>query len=202
VSELIGGTAADDLLDVGIDDLLDSLAREDPAPGSGSVAALVVAMAAALAGKAARRSRDGWADAGGAAAQAHALRLRAAPLAISDARAYGVALELLDGTSSVQDADRDRALGVALEWAAEVPLRIAAVAADVAALACDIAHRGAHEGHGEAVGAAVLAQAAAETAAHLVAINLGAIPDDERVQAAQLLAEMAARDARAARATD
>jgi formiminotetrahydrofolate cyclodeaminase len=197
--DLVGPTAAaDDLLDLPVDDLLDALARDDPGPGSGSVAALVAAMAAALTGKAARRSRGRWADAGGAAAQAHALRLRAAPLAITDARVYGEAIDLLERAAELDPRDRDRVLGDALERAAEIPLRIAAIAADVAALARDVADRGSPEGHGEAVGAAVLAKGAADAAAHLVAINLGARADDERVEAARLLAEAAANEARAA----
>lgn len=183
------GVAESELLVLGVDELLDVLAREDPGPGSGFVAALVVAMAAGLAGKAAHRSR-GWQHAGGAAAQAHALRLRAAPLAVSNARAHTLALELLD---DVDAEDRNRRLGFALQHAADVPLRIAAVAADVAALARDIAADCEPSARGEAVGAAVLAQAAAETCAHLVSINLGTAPDDARVEAAQLLAN-AARD--------
>lgn len=189
---VVRGDAAEDLLDLGIDELLDMLGHEDPGPGSGSVAALVVAMAAALTCKAARRSRDRWAEAGGAAAQAHALRLRAAPLAITNAKVYAEALALLDDPAA---EDRNRRLGLALERAAEVPLQIAGTAADVAALARDVAAECAPEVRAEAVGAAVLAKAAAETCAHLVAINLGITPDDDRVEAARLLAHIAATEA-------
>lgn len=192
-----GAPAVDDLLDLAVDQLLDALTEEDPGPGSGSVAALVVAMAAALVGKAARRSRGRWDGAAGAAAQAHVLRLRAAPLAVTDARAYREAVDLLSGAAAAPADDRDRLLGLALEHAAEIPLQIAAVAADVAALARNVADNGAAEGHAEAAGAAVLATAAADAAAHLVGINLGTRPDDERVAAARVLADAAAAEAEA-----
>ena len=188
----------DDLLDLTVDDLLDALAEEDPGPGSGSVAALVAAMAAALVGKAARRSLGRWTAAGGALAQAHALRLRAAPLAVTDAHVYREAVDLLTGATDVPADDRDRQLGLALERAADIPLQIAAVAADVAALAREVAESGCAEGHGEAAGAAVLAKAAADAAAHLVAINLGARVEDDRVEAARNLARAATVEAEAA----
>ena len=62
------------------DELLDAIADESPTPASGFVSGVVVAMAAALTGMAARRSRDGWPEAEGAIAQAEHLRRRAAPL--------------------------------------------------------------------------------------------------------------------------
>jgi methenyltetrahydrofolate cyclohydrolase len=107
----------DDLLALRVDDLLGAFGAGDPDPGSGSAAALVVAMAAGVIAKAARRSHEDWAEAGGAAAQAEALRLRAAPLADADARAYRDAHGRLARAEGA-----DHTLASSLDRAAEVPL--------------------------------------------------------------------------------
>jgi formiminotetrahydrofolate cyclodeaminase len=155
---------------------------------------VVVAMAAALTGMAARRSRDGWPEADGAIAQAEHLRRRAAPLAQENADAFGEAFALLDAPAQGRDTD----LGRALTRAAEVPLMIAQVAADVAALAKEVAECGDPTVRGDATGAALLAQAAARSAAHLVEINLGTGAGDLRVLSAQSLASAASAWADAA----
>ncbi|HET7046095.1 MAG TPA: cyclodeaminase/cyclohydrolase family protein [Gaiellaceae bacterium] len=176
--------------------LLDTLAQRERGPGAGSVAALVTAIAAALAAKAARGS-TGWAEAGAAAAQADALRARAAPLAQVDADAYEAALSQLDEPAGA-DADaerRDFRLGRALAAAADVPLQIAETAADVALLAAEVAERGNQALRPEAAGAAVLAEAAARIAAQLVEVNLATRPEDERLGAANAAAGAAAQAA-------
>ncbi|MGE5689905.1 MAG: cyclodeaminase/cyclohydrolase family protein [Pseudomonadota bacterium] len=176
-----------------VDELLDALAADAAAPASGTVAGLVAAMAAAVTAMAARRSRDVWPDAAGALAQAEHLRRRAAPLADADADAFAEAARLLDDAGG-----RDPELGRALSRAAEVPLLIAQVAADVAALAKDVAECGDPAVQGDATGAALLAEAAARSAAHLVEINLGTAADDLRVLSAQALAASASASATAA----
>jgi formiminotetrahydrofolate cyclodeaminase len=161
------------------------------APGSGPVAALVATIAAELVATVARRSSETWPEAAGAAAQAEALRRRAAPLCEADARAY------LKATEQIGAGD-DFELGRAMARAAEVPLAIAAVAADVAALAKEAAERGDLSVRADAVGAALLAEAAARAAAHLVEINLGTSAEDLRVLDARALAATAAAYAEAA----
>jgi formiminotetrahydrofolate cyclodeaminase len=173
-------TAPEDLLALDVDELLDALSGDDPAPGSGSAAALVVAMAAALVSKAARRSREVWPEAAGATAQAHALRLRAAPLAVADARAFREALDRIE-----QPAGQDHLLGAALAQSVDVPLQILHAAADVAALAREVAANCDPVSRADAIGAAHLAAAAVRAAAHLVEVNLGATAEDPRVAAAQ-----------------
>jgi len=147
------------------------------ASGGGPLAALVTASAAELLAKVARASRDAWPDAAGAAAQAESLRDRARPLADLAARAYEEAINAGGG---------DYEVGRAYAEAAEPPLRIAAAAADVAALA--------------AVVAGLLAAGSARAAAELVAVNLTAASNDDRVHRADRLAEEAARTAEEARA--
>ena len=78
---------------------------------------------------------------------------------------------------------RNATLGVALERAAAIPLAIAEVGADVADLAASLAEHGNPAVRGDAVAGALLAEAGTRAAAHLVRINLGATPEDVRVDA-------------------
>ena len=140
--------------------LPDALAETGPGPAGGSAAALATAMASGLVRLVARVSYD-WDEAPGIAAQAAALGDRSLVLADEDHIAYAHALEQL------RAPDRDAALGMALRRAAEVPLRIAEVAADVAALAALAARDGADAVRGDAWAAddrSVRADAAARAA--------------------------------------
>ena len=184
---------ARDLRDTPLSQVLDTIADDSRLPGGGAVAALVVSMAAALVAMAARRSRDVWPGAAGAVAQADVLRRRAAPLAGAGAKAYSDAAAMLD-----ERRRRGDDLGRALARAAELPLLVAQVAADVAALARDVADSGDPAVRGDAVAAALLAEAAARAAAHLVEINLATMPGDLRVLSAQSLAVSASTSAAAA----
>jgi formiminotetrahydrofolate cyclodeaminase len=163
-----------------IDALLDAVAAPEPAPGGGSAAAVVGALAAALCVKAARLS-----DEAGLAAQAGRLRDRLQALAAEDAEAFAAALtELRERRGDVQ-------LGRALERAAEVPLRIGEAAGDVAALAAALTGRAKAEVQPDTRAAGVLAAAVARVAAVLVEANLGALPGDARVDHAARVAEHA-----------
>ena len=147
-----------------------------------------MAFAAGLVAMVARCSKE-WDDAGGIAAQALALQARAAPLADADAEAWEDALSALRraGAGGGDDGGprRDHTLERKLERAAVVPLEIAALGADVAALAavaggrCDGAYRA------DAAAAAALAAGGARAAAHLVEVNLGVQEGDERLAEAR-----------------
>ena len=147
----------------------------------------------------ARASQDSWDEAAGVAAQALALQDRAARLAHVDAEVWEEALSALrnagGGVGGGSDgARRDHALERKLERAAAVPLQIAELGADVAALAahaaelCDGAHRA------DAAAAAALAAGGARAAAHLVEVNLGVREGDERLVQARA-SEQAASEA-------
>ncbi len=84
---------------------------------------------------------------------------------------------------------------------AGVPLEIAEVAVDVAALAAVVAERGDQAMRADAVSAALLAEAAARAAATLVEVNLGTTSSDERVARARDLAGSATAAAQRARHT-
>jgi formiminotetrahydrofolate cyclodeaminase len=170
----------EDLLDARLRDFLDRLASVEPSPAGGSVAAVTVAMAAGVLAKVARASQEQWASAGGVLAQAEALRARVEPRAQADADAYAEAFAALRQAPAQQER-----LGRLLSRAADLPLRIAEAAADVASLATLAAHEGDPAVSADAAAAALLAEAAARAASNLVAVNLLSLPDDPRVRRAR-----------------
>ena len=162
-------------------DFLDEIGSETPAPGGGSVAAVVAAMAAGLVGMAARFSQEHWEEARGVVAQAETLRARVTPLAEADAHAFEEVLAALRLPAQLEPEVRNAAIANALGRAADIPLAIARDAADVALLAALVAENGNANLRADAVAGALLAEAAAKAAAHLVAINLGTTREDERI---------------------
>jgi formiminotetrahydrofolate cyclodeaminase len=190
------------MLELRLREFLDEVASEGRTPGSGSVAAFVTAAAAGLLAKIARSSGDRWPEAPGIAAQAESLRDRAAPLAQADADEYEAALKTAFAAGEESGERRDFAVGSAYARAAEPPLRIAETAADVARLSVTVARNGDPSLRADAAAAGGLAAAAARAAAELVAVNLTASPDDERVVHAQSCAKEAARAAEEAYASD
>src|SRR5438445_7680224 len=98
--------ATTEFLDLRLRDLLERVAAPEPAPGGGSVLALVAALAAGILAMAARASGDDWPGAGGVAAQAEALRARAAPLAQADAETYERALAARDKAAGLDPEHR------------------------------------------------------------------------------------------------
>ena len=185
-------------LEMSVGGFLEEIASETPAPGGGSVAAIVLAMAAGLVGMAARFSRGQWEDAGGVVAQAEALRARAAPLAQLDAAAFEHVLAAMRLPKDLEPEVRNTAIGNALARAADIPLAIAQDAADVATLGALVAENGNPNLRGDAVAGALLADAVARSAANLVEINLGTTEADERVERAREYVATAAAAARQA----
>lgn len=182
---------ADNLLDAPLGEFLDTLSGKGPAPGAGSAAAIVVAMAAGLVTMVARASKEHWLEAGGAIGQAEAFRARVAPLAQADAEAYAEALKALRGRDELEERYRDQKLQAALELAAEIPLKITEAGADLACLAALLVENGNPEVRADAAAACVLAEGGARAAAKLVEINLGATEDDPRVRHARSLVKVA-----------
>jgi formiminotetrahydrofolate cyclodeaminase len=191
-------SSQEDMLSAPLGDVLGHIASEVQSPAGGSAAAIAVAMGASLTAMCARNSRDRWAEARGATAQAETLRARIEPLAQADAEAYESALAAFRLPELLEPEVRNATLGVALERAAAIPLAITEVGADVADLAANLAEKGNPQVRGDAVAGALLAEAGARAAAHLVRINLGATPDDARVVRAEANAEAASRSVRRA----
>ena len=114
------------------------------------------------------------------AAEAGRLADLVAPLAQADAEAYRAVIAARRRPTAAQ-AEPGAALAVALSDAADVPLRVAEIGAQVAALATRLAARGNPNLRGDAVTAALLAEAGTRSACALVRINLSGAESDERL---------------------
>lgn len=170
------------LADEPLTEVLGRFAARTPAPGGGSAAAVTCAVAAALVEMAAGFAGEaGGADA--AAGRAAQLRRRAVELADLDLASYRPVLEAL--RRQTDDPARPDAVAQALSAAAEVPLEVARVSAEVSALAAGLADTGSRHLIGDATAAAVLAHAACEAATALVGINLKGAADERPTQAAE-----------------
>jgi methenyltetrahydrofolate cyclohydrolase len=178
---------------------LDGLAARERAPGGGSGAALTVAFAAGLVAMVARSSRDVWEDAPGIAAQALTLQDRAASLTRTDAEAWDDALAALRAAADPTETKGNGARGELelerkLQHAAAIPLEIAELGADTSLLAAYAGEHGNLAYRADAAAAAALAAGGARAAAHLVEVNLGIRPGDERLSRARA-SEKAASEA-------
>jgi methenyltetrahydrofolate cyclohydrolase len=184
------------LTDLSLPALLEELAAPREVPGAGSALAVALAIAAAVVQMAARLSPESWADAAGVAAQAESLLERAAKLVDEDADAYRRALEARAAADDMEKPERrDWALGRVTAAAAEPPLALARLAADVTELCAAAGTRVEPRVHADVAAAAALAAAVASGARELVAVNLTALPGDERVEEADRLVVAAAEAA-------
>jgi formiminotetrahydrofolate cyclodeaminase len=152
-----------------LDDFLDDVAADTPAPGGGTSAGVVCAIAAGLVEMSAA-----LADSADAAEQAREMRRRALALAEEELSSYAPVLE------ARTEADRV----TALDAASEPPAQIAELAAEVAELGASVAESASEAVRGDALTGVMLAEAAASAAARLVAINVDSGPVFERAQAA------------------
>jgi formiminotetrahydrofolate cyclodeaminase len=179
------------------------LSDDQPGPAGGAAAALGVALAASLCVMTARLSSRQLPEAAELAAQAKRLANTVAPLAQADSDAYGAVIAARrrpaepgapgapGAPAALQDDERRRRLAAALSDAADVPMRVAEIGVQVAALATRLAAHGNPNVHGDAVTAALLAEAGARSACALVRINLSGAESDQRLaRVARLLAAM------------
>lgn len=188
---------------------VDDVARDTPAPGGGSVAALCGSLAAGLvamvggityARKDAEANREALGRIG-SSAQSLRRRLLAAIQEDSDAFDAMMAARRIRARSPEERDDKEKAVLEATAGAVEVPLSVVAGAAEVAGLAEELAAIGAPSALSD-VGVAVLAAAAAaEGAFDNVMINLPDLTDpsmasDLRRRAEQCLSEARERAAR------
>ena len=187
---------APDYLDLPLGEFLDRVASDGPAPGGGSVAAIAVALAAGLAGMAARLSSERLDDAPELAGRADAARLRVAPLAGADAESYG---RVLDAYREPDPEARTARVREALSGAADVPLAVAEAGNEVVGIAYRLAEKGNPNLRGDALASVLLAGAGVRAAAELVGINLSAADvDDGRLRKANGLVDKSATTVRRA----
>jgi methenyltetrahydrofolate cyclohydrolase len=182
---------ASEYLDLPLGEFLERVASEEPAPGGGSVSAVAVALAAGLAGMAARLSTDQMDEAQELAGRADTSRRRVAPLAKADAESYG---RVLDALRSQGDPEtREERIRDALSGAADVPLAVAEAGSEVAGIAARLVEEGNPNLEGDAMTAVLLADAGVRAAAALAEINLSAAKvEDDRLERAGRLVDSSA----------
>lgn len=185
-----------------IESYLDSLASAEPEPGGGSAAALVGALGAALVTMVANLTlgKEKYAEAQDDMTKvkksAERLQNELEELVTLDAEAYAAVAEAmkLPRATEAQKTERTRVLQTALKGAAEVPLRVAEAAAEVARLTFPAAEKGNLYAVSDAAVAVVMADAAAQSAALNVRMNLAWIDDEDfkretRARAEKVLSE-------------
>jgi formiminotetrahydrofolate cyclodeaminase len=191
------GSSEQALAELRLRELLDAVGSRTPAPGGGTSAAVVGALAAGLVEMSAKFTpgREG------VAAQAASLREQLLEQAEADLHAYQPVLDALRLDAS--DLDRDARLRDALSDAADSPLAIARAAAWVADLGEELSHTGNAHLKGDAITAVVLAEAACSAGVRLAEINLARVPSDPRLdEAAALTSRAAAARGQALGSTD
>jgi methenyltetrahydrofolate cyclohydrolase len=173
-------------LDAGLKEFLDAVPARTPAPGGGSVAAIVAALAAGLTAMAARFAPDDWKRRAEVVGRAEELRARVEALADADAEAYGAFM----AERTPENVHR----------IISIPFELTDIAAEIAVLAGLVATEGNPTVRGDAAAGADLAAAAASIGARLVRINAPA--GDARVDEARTRAESAVRAASGAASVD
>ncbi len=186
---------------------LDELAADTPVPGGGSVAALGGALGAALVAMVCRltigkKGYEAVADEMRALLpRAEALRNELRDLIQADSDAYARVLDAykLPKTNDAEQAARARAIQDALEYAADIPARVAERCAQVLDLARVVAEKGNRHAASDGAVGALMAHAGLRGAAFNVAINLAAIQDESfvserRARLTQLAADAAQRE--------
>jgi len=169
------------------------VAPPDTSDAEPLAAAALEAAAAAAAHALAEVARAS--DKAALAAQGEVLRLRVAGTGRVNAVRYPRALVAQERAASLPEDRRDREIGQAYARAAEPPLELARIAADIADLAVEVVAQADVALRADAAAAAALAAGAARGAVVLVATNLTAGRDDARVREAQRCAEAAERAA-------
>lgn len=147
---------------------------------------------------AARFSDAHWEGASAAVERAETLRAEVGPLAAQDAAAYAAVLKARRAPAASEE-ERRKLVAEASSRAADVPLRIGRLAAEVAELGAAVARLGNPSLEGDAVAGALLAQSAAQIASRLVELNLeDADVCDRRIERARAFAAAAEESARLA----
>jgi formiminotetrahydrofolate cyclodeaminase len=198
------GGATGPLAERTLAELVARVASADPAPGAGpslawtcTLAAALVEMASAVALRqlAAGDPAEAGADTRAAATRrrdrAGALRADALALADEDVAAYTEVMAVLGRRDEPGHGGRLRR---ALAEAADPPLRIVEIAAEVTRLAADAASVARGGVRGEAITAAVLAEAVVRAGAPILDLNLAGAPHDPRRARVRALADGARAD--------
>jgi formiminotetrahydrofolate cyclodeaminase len=140
------------------------------------VLALSTALAASIVASVARRSSDVWDDAMRVSSNADGLRRQATHLVTANAAAYSDAIDAI-GRAAEAGGGHSESFDKTLETAANSPLRIGAIAAEVSVLAADCTANAVEDARADAKAARLLAESCAAAAAILVTANQ-VVPED------------------------
>lgn len=181
------------LTDKTVQDFLDELASDSPAPGGGSVAALCGALGAGLVAMVCRLTVDKpkYADVSDEMRRtmdrAETLRKGFAGLVDRDTEAFQAVMSAfrMPKESDEQKAARSKAIQEATRGATEVPLEVHQRTVELIRLAQQAAEKGNPNSVSDAGVAAEMARSAAKGAAMNVQINLGGLKDQDYVAAAR-----------------
>gem|GEM_PF-2862023 len=186
-------SGSDTPLDASVREFLDEAAAPTPAVTGGAVNAVTAASAAGLVSMVARLS-SAMPDSESITTAVTDLRGRIVKLAETDSQAYAPVLTARRRSS--EDPERPAALRAAYVEAAQPPLRLAELAAELAGIAADVAARCKKSLRGDAVTAAVLAAGAARASTSLARVNLDAAGQNWNNDTAATVAERHAATAR------
>lgn len=189
--------------DFTLSEFSDALAADTAAPGGGSTAAVVAALAASLAAMVARLTvgRPKYAPVEAAMQQvvttADPLRQRLLTLATRDAEVFAIVIAAfrLPKETEYQKQERQLAIQTAYRDATVVPMQTLEAAVEVLELCLRVVELGNPNAVTDGITGALLAEAAAQGAALNVQINLTAIQDTAFVTTMQ--AQLSERLARA-----
>lgn len=187
---------------------VEELASDSPAPGGGSVAALVASLGAALTSMVAsltvgkKKYSENWEAMEAVRSKGDELHARLLKLMEADTEAFNafMAAMKLPKATDEEKAIRSEAMQKATRGAIDVPFDTLRCCADVVDLAATAAEKGNPNAITDAGTAAVLARAAAVSAAYNVKINLMGLKDEVFVAQAKdemktLLADLETRGA-------
>ena len=196
-------TVPSPLMSMTVTRFADEVSSESPAPGGGSVAALMGSLGAALAAMVANLTvgkagyEQAWQELAGVAERGQALKDRLARAVDEDTEAFNRVMEAMrlpKGTPE-QAAERDRAIEAANRAATEVPLQTARLCRQAIELAALAAEKGNRNSASDAGVAALAARAGVEGSVLNVLTNLGGIRDDAFKKACAAEAESLAAEA-------
>jgi len=178
------------LIDMNIQQFLDELASDSPAPGGGSVAALAGALGCALSSMVCNltKGKEKYLavekDILMALKKSEQLRSRLTELIDEDTQAFNDVMKAfkLPKDTDEQKKQRSAAIQEGYKKAAEVPLKTAEICAQILDVALVVAKKGNQNSITDAGVSTLLARAGVSGAALNVKINLGSIKDTEFVE--------------------
>ena len=175
------------LVKMDVRDFCNETLSDSPAPGGGSVAALMGALGASLGGMVANLSagKPGWDDKleyfSGWAVKAQQLKDELLSLVDEDTAAFNKVMDAfgLPKESAEEKTARSTAIEAATKYAAEVPLRVMETASKSHALLAEMAEKGNPASISDIGVGALATRACIEGAALNVRINLGQLKDEK-----------------------